>query len=267
MAPETGGYFPGGTVMIDLPHTAVHIEKFARYEFKYLLRVDLFERLVEEVSHFMEYDGFVHQQLNNRYFVRSLYFDNDMASNYHEKIDGVKVRRKFRIRTYDVSPLEDVPIYLEEKGRTIERTYKRRVRIDTSHLSLFYNPQANAQKLLQLYSDTDLVEGFVFSALRKNLAPKVLVDYLRKPFTSEYDAHFRVTFDNTLKALATSTLFPAVDANWILAEAGYTILEVKFNRRIPAWFHKILQAYNMRRLSISKFCKGMEVCHLAQDLS
>jgi len=267
MASQTGGDTAGGAVLIPALNTAVHIEKFARYEFKYLLRADLFERLVEEVSHFMDYDGFVHPQLDNRYFVRSLYFDNDMASNYHEKIDGVKVRRKFRIRTYDVTPQKDVPIYLEEKGRTVERTYKRRISIDARHLPFFYDPQTNAKKLLELYPDTDLVDAFVFSALRKDLAPKVLVDYLRKPFTSEYDAYFRVTFDNTLKALATGSLFPANNANWILAEAGHTILEVKFNRRIPAWFHKILQAYNMRRLSISKFCKGMEVCHLAQDLS
>jgi len=125
--------------------------------------------------------------------------------------------------------------------------------IMTDYLPLFYDPQANGKKLLQLYAGAGLIETFVLNSLRKNLKPRVLVDYLRKPFTSEYDAHFRVTFDSTLKALATASLFPPDDANWNQAETGYTILEVKINRRIPVWFHKILQAYNMRRLSISKF--------------
>ena len=253
--------------MIGQTSPEINIEKFARYEFKYLLRSELFHKLVEEIAHFMEYDGYVHPELNDSYFVRSLYFDDDLATNYYEKIDGIKVRRKFRIRTYEVTAEQEAPIYLEEKGRTIERTYKRRTQIMTDHLPLFYNPQLNSEQILKLYSGADLVESMVFNTLRKNLKPRVLVDYLRKPFTSEYDAHFRVTFDTALKASSVASLFPDSAANWIRAEAGYTILEVKFNRRIPAWFHKILQAYNMRRLSISKFCKGMEVCNLAQDLS
>jgi len=42
-------------------------------------------------------------------------------------------------------------------------------------------------------------------------------------------------------------------------------LEVKFFRRIPPWFHRIIQAYDLRRLSISKFARGMEVCGFAED--
>jgi hypothetical protein len=264
---ETLSNTKGSSQLIGQTSSAINIEKFARYEFKYLLRAELFQRLVEEISHFMEYDGYVHPELNDSYFVRSLYFDDDLASNYYEKIDGVKVRRKFRIRTYEIKAAQETPIYLEEKGRTIERTYKRRTQIMADHLPLFYNPQINGEEILELYSGADLVESMVFNTLRKNLKPRVLVDYIRKPFISEYDAHFRVTFDTALKASSVRSLFPDDCANWIKAEAGYTILEVKFNRRIPSWFHKILQAYNMRRLSISKFCKGMEVCNLAQDLS
>ena len=55
--------------------------------------------------------------------------------------------------------------------------------------------------------------------------------------------------------------------NWTERIAGYTILEVKFNRRIPAWFHRILQAHNMRRFSFSKFVRGMEATGLAINLS
>ena len=47
--------------------------------------------------------------------------------------------------------------------------------------------------------------------------------------------------------------------------AGYTILEMKFFRRFPPWFHKIIQTYNLRRLSISKFSTGMEYCGIAKD--
>ena len=50
-------------------------------------------------------------------------------------------------------------------------------------------------------------------------------------------------------------------------KAGYTILEVKFDRSIPPWFPRIIQNYDMQRLSVSKFVLGMEACNIAHDVS
>jgi hypothetical protein len=79
--------------------------------------------------------------------------------------------------------------------------------------------------------------------------------------------NFRITFDSILLTTATGSLFPSSFQNWTEALAGHTILEVKFNRRIPAWFHRVLQAHNLRRFSISKFVRGMEATGLAINLS
>ena len=242
-------------------------DEFSRYEFKYLLNAEQRSLVEDEIANFMVFDGHVHDELDNSYYVRSLYFDNSDASHYYEKIDGTRVRRKFRIRTYDRKISEGLPIFLEEKGRFIERTFKNRIRLSPEDLQLFYNAEKHDQ-LLGRYPDEDIVERFVFASLRKRITPQVVVDYIRRPYVSNYDLNFRVTFDNALNATCAHTLFPELDiSHWRLAEAGYTILEVKFHRRIPAWFHRIIQSKNMRRLSISKFCKGMEVCGLAVDLS
>ena len=61
-------------------------------------------------------------------------------------------------------------------------------------------------------------------------------------------------------------LFPAGWENWKQSFAGFTILEIKFYRRIPIWFHRIIQAHDLRRVSFSKFCKGMEATDQAVDL-
>lgn len=241
------------------------LQKFARYEFKYILNWERTRVLDGEVSQFMTYDGHICPKLGNRYIVRSLYFDDLHASSYYDKTDGLKTRRKYRLRTYGTAFEPGLPIFLEEKGRHNERTYKLRIAIDPEHLSLFTTPERHAE-LLRLYPDTELVERFVFDAMRRRLVPRVLVDYKRRPFTSEYDMNFRVTLDSELRAAATTTLFPGPATTWHAAVAGYTIVEIKFNRRIPAWFHRILQAHNLRRQSISKFCKGMEITGLATNL-
>jgi len=66
------------------------IQKFSRYEFKYLMTESMASEIEREVSHFMDYDGYVHPEMGNRYTVRSLYFENEQLSNFNEKVDGVK---------------------------------------------------------------------------------------------------------------------------------------------------------------------------------
>jgi SPX domain protein involved in polyphosphate accumulation len=241
------------------------VEDFARYEFKYLLNKFQRDLVEEEIANFMEYDGHVHKELNNSYFVRSLYFDNELSSNFYEKVDGMRTRSKFRIRTYGKEYEDGLPIYLEQKGRSVERTYKHRIKIQKEELELFYDAR-KSDELLKLYPSVDLISRFCYEVVRKNISPKALVDYRRKPYTSSFDMNFRVTFDDNLIAAAAQQpyLFDQLPS-WRQFNSGYTIMEVKFFRRIPPWFHRILQAYNLRRLSISKFARGMEVCGFAKD--
>ena len=238
---------------------------FSRYEFKYVFSGRRREEIEEEVRHFMSYDGHIHPELNDSYYVRSMYFDSPSAVNYYEKTDGIRTRRKFRIRTYGIEPDPDLPIFLEEKGRYNQRTYKNRIAFNPEHLPIFSDPTKH-DRLPGLYPDDALIERFVFDTIRRNLRPRVLVDYKRRPYVSEFDMNFRVTFDSELQAMPTETLFPGPDGGWRASDAGFTILEIKFHRRIPAWFHRTLQAYGMRVRSISKFCRGMEVCGLAKNL-
>ncbi len=241
-------------------------EEFARYEFKYILNEAQCNVIENEVAQFMKYDGFVHPELGDRYIVRSLYFDNRMTTHYFDKIDGIRHRRKFRIRTYSRTPDSLSPIFLEEKGRYVDRTFKTRIPLTSEDVQLFTSPSES--KLVDWkFSDNDLFQRFVYSRARLQTHPIVLVDYERRPYTSTFDLNFRTTFDSHLRATATSKLFPLANKQWFEALAGYTVLEVKFHRRLPAWFHRIIKTHNLRRQSISKFCKGMEICQLAHNLS
>jgi hypothetical protein len=247
---------------MDLVEIDPAIQHFARYEFKYLLPPDIRQQIEEEISQFMYIDGHVDPSLDQVYFVRSLYFETPTRKNYYEKIDGVKTRKKYRLRTYSKT-LPAPIIFLEEKGRYNQRTYKNRVQVEWEHVPIILDPSQH-QQLLELFPSVRLIESFIFDSARQVLSPTVLVDYCRRPYTSSYDTNFRATFDSSLTATSTGLLFPSSGSFEI--ESGSTVLEIKFHRRIPAWFHRLLQAYNLNRLSISKFCKGMEVCGLAKNL-
>jgi hypothetical protein len=241
-----------------------YIEEFSRYEFKYLLDHEMAKAIANDSKKFMKYDGYVHPELQNQYFVRSLYFDNFASSNFFEKVDGIKNRRKYRLRTYSEIFDKSIPIFLEEKGRNNQRTFKKRCVIDAKHYEYFLNKN-KVYDLIDLYKDNDLIKRFVYSVYRKDIKPKVIVDYYRMPLVNKYGLDFRLTFDSNISSKKSTTLFPSSGNSERKCHAGYTILEVKFYRSIPPWFHRIIQNYNLSRLSISKFVLGMEVNRVAHD--
>ncbi len=242
------------------------IENFARYEFKYILTKEISDAIEREVRHFMQYDGYALKDNDNSYHVRSQYYDNNLSTHFFEKVDGMRDRYKCRIRTYGNNNSENNPIFLEKKGRKLERTYKQRYQIDYKHLNLFYQPYEK-ERLLSVYPNVNLIQDFVFDSIRKCTTPKIIVDYVRTPYVSDFDSNFRLTFDRSLTVTQTNECYDIfkLDRAWHKVTAGYTILEVKFFRRFPPWFHRIIQCYNLKRLSISKFSSGMEVCGIAED--
>lgn len=238
-----------------------------RYEFKYLLTKKIANQIEKEANNFMTFDSFVQKSLNNQYFVRSLYYENNLSSNFFEKVDGMKFRRKYRIRTYDTSFKASVPIFFEMKGRNLERTFKKRMKIDYKYLNFFLQKKHH-DKLLNIYPNNQLIRSFVFDAFRKNINPHILVDYTRRPYVNKFGLYFRLTFDKNLFSVLNDKLFcDERNLSWIECKAGLTILEVKFDRSIPAWFHRMIQSYNLKRVSLSKFALGMTTCGVAEETS
>lgn len=238
---------------------------FTRYEFKYLIKNKIADIILNDALNFMEYDQFAIDKKG--YFVRSLYFDNSDYDNFFEKVDGIKHRKKFRIRTYNKTDSKNNPIYLESKGRVEDRVFKKRFKIESSDLKFFYKNK-NIDYLLKKYEKNSLINEYTFDVLRKNIQPKILIDYRRKPLINKHGLYFRLTFDSDLKSSKTNSLFH--NNGFFISnkcKPGYTILEVKFERSIPLWFHRTIQAYDLSRKSISKFVYGVCNSKVRQETS
>ena len=237
-----------------------------RYEFKYFLNLRISNEIKNHVQKFMILDKFANFFPAKNYFVRSIYFDDEFNSNFDEKVDGHRIRKKFRLRYYDKN-FSKSPVYLETKGRNLERTYKRRVKIDMHDFNLI-SKEKSLTSLLTKYPKSPTIQEFVFEYYKKKLKPKVLVDYNREPFINKHGLYFRLTFDQNLKCKNLDKNLKNILINQnLMCKAGYTILEVKFDRSIPLWFHRIIQTYNLRRQSISKFVLGMCYTNLGKETS
>ena len=236
---------------------------FLRFEFKYTLLDHLRTRIEKAISPFMTPDPFAAGQDNQSYIVRSLYYDDLALSSYHQKIDGALLRSKFRLRTYTHNPEESCAAYLEIKGRYDSLVFKHRTGFTSAGGSkAFADCASTTDEVLDTINDSPVAENFRFCVARKKLAPIMLIDYTRRPYFSKYDPEFRLTFDDRLNGLATSQLFPSQLQTRRQLLPGQTVMEVKFKNAIPLWFHRIIMTYGLKRVSISKVCKGIEAFRL-----
>lgn len=234
---------------------------FLRYEFKYILSKDLRNEIENELSHFMEFDPFVKKVENNKYFVRSLYFDDPFDSFYHEKIDGLLHRTKFRLRTYSYKYDLKTPIFLEIKGRHNNFVFKHRTNLKNNDYARFIKKIKHDQGNMEFFNnhkEDKIFNQFIYDFYKKKIKPCIIIDYKRRPYISKYDYNFRLTFDEEIKAYKSNELFPKNAKLKRNVFPTYTILEIKFPKHIPAWFLRIIKTYELNRYSFSKYCKGKE---------
>lgn len=241
---------------------------FLRYEFKYFISSKISNEIFNQSLNFMKIDNFALKNKNKGYLVRSLYFDNDQYNNFFEKVDGIKIRKKFRLRSYDKYSASKYPVFLEMKGRALDRIIKKRVLLDKNDIN-YFETLKNLDELNNKYKNTNLIKEFIYDVKRKNIKPKIVIDYNRKPLVNKFGLYFRLTFDSDLVTSKTGYLFENPKKFYLPLpyKPGNTILEVKFERSIPAWFHRIIQSYNLNRRSISKFVLGVCNCNIREETS
>lgn len=235
-------------------------QSFGRFEFKYIIPARLSALLEAELRDFMEVDPFCRTRPEQSYLVRSLYFDAPDYSCYYEKIDGMLDRQKFRLRTYDEPGSS--PCYLELKGRQNHFSYKHRIPIDARLRDLI---ESGSWSTLAAAGGPAVLDCFAVSACRRNLGPRVVVEYRRRPYISRRDYRFRVTFDYELRGIAANKLDRA-SGRTAAVLPGHTVLEIKFEHAVPAWFQRLIAAYELRRVSISKYCRAAEALTLVRNL-
>ena len=179
---------------------------FLRYEFKYFINSKISKEIFDQSLNFMKIDDFALNNKNKRYLVRSLYFDNDQYHNFFEKVDGIKSRKKFRLRSYDKDLTSKNPVFLEMKGRALDRIIKKRLMIDKKDIK-YFETLKNLDELHNKYKDSSLIKEFIYDVKKKNIKPKILIDYNRRPLINRFGLYFRLTFDSDLDTSKTSYLF------------------------------------------------------------
>lgn len=182
---------------------------------------------------------------DGKYEICSLYFDNLYDKALREKVDGVNIREKFRIRYYN----KDTSFLKLEKKSKVNALCQKLSAVLT---------RDQAEAILKgdyawmIDSGIPLVKELYVKMAQQGLRPKTIVAYEREPFVFS-PGNVRVTLDYNIRTGMQCIDF--LDAHTVLIPTGNAsvILEVKWDEFLPDIIRDIVQMKNCRAASFSKY--------------
>ncbi|MCP4546236.1 MAG: polyphosphate polymerase domain-containing protein [bacterium] len=234
-------------------------ENYHRYELKYYLPKTDKETIRNLIAPWVVHDRHSEIMSDKCYTVRSIYFDTDDLLYYFEKMDSVNVRKKLRVRTYNLSE-NKAPAFLEIKRKVGRRGFKERVMLPLELVDPALNGKHSSEVLGDRpFVDRKVLDRFKFNMKVKYLQPVVLVTYEREAFIGIENDRIRVTFDQNIRSLANPNLNQVFEEQELRQfEDENFVLEMKFDNRMPRWMAQVIRMLNLRSESYSKYCHAID---------
>ena len=164
--------------------------------------------------------------IDGQYMIRSLYFDNLDDKALREKIDGVNMREKFRIRLYNCDPSV---IHLEKKSKRNGLGTKYSADLSAEEAQRIVDGELD----WMLDSGWPLVRELYCKMRYQGMRPRTIVDYTREPFIYR-PGNVRVTLDYDIRTGLDCTDFLNPEAVTLPAGDAPIILEVKWDEYLPS---------------------------------
>ena len=183
--------------------------------------------------------------VNGKYEIRSLYFDNLQDKALLEKINGVNMREKFRVRYYNG---DTSFILLEKKSKINGMCRKEHTQLSEDETQAISD--CNMDMLRK--SVKPLVRELYLKMQTQGLQPKTIVDYTREAFVYT-PGNVRVTLDYNIRTGITGTDFLKNDCVTIPAGNAPVILEVKWDEFLPSIIRDIVQLNGRHSSAFSKY--------------
>ena len=230
------------------------IKRFNRYELKYIVKIDKAERIMADLESFTEPDAYGGLR---GYPLVSLYYDSPGYDFFWAKIEGIKFRRKLRIRIYPKDPIESTAYGMVEIKQRINRTVqKRRLKLpldEAEQLCRGITPQRDLDPM-----DRQVASEVQYMASAMHLCPTCITAYHRKAFVGGfYDAGLRITFDTNVAYRVHGLTVNLSAVNHLVLPLEWSIMEIKANDAVPDWVTSLLARHECQLQRVSKYCAGI----------
>lgn len=228
-----------------------------REEKKYVITRDTYYKLRHQLSQVLnrdfhsEHSKFEHRK-GEGYTIRSLYFDSIDDRDYWEKLEGIEVRRKCRLRTYMNDPSFCMLELKKKQGQYQKKTSLRLTREQGERLI-----QGDYSMLLDINNSFSLdcyqlMTQYVYR-------PMSVVTYEREAFVAK-ENKIRITFDQYIRGSESNfDIFSKVLPEIPFFDPYYIVLEVKYSGFLLQYIKDLLVELEKEQLSVSKYCLSRTV--------
>jgi len=220
-----------------------------RQEKKYLINLEQYYHLSRQFSKLLTEDK---HSSGDGYLVRSLYFDQLDDNDFEEKIDGLEVRKKIRLRNYGENS-QSAKLEMKQKQGVLQK--KRSLTLSKEQSQRLVKGDYSAL----LESDSSFA-GECFGLMHMQCyRPKAVVSYMRKGFTAD-ENDIRITFDHHIKGTESNfDIFSNDLVENMIFDPFLVVMEVKFNGFLLSYIKDIISEVNASELAVSKYCLGRTV--------
>lgn len=182
---------------------------------------------------------------DGQYKIRSLYFDSLDDKALWEKLDGISVREKYRIRYYNG----------DKSLIHLERKYKCGG-LGDKDFTVITEEQAQRIAKGEIHwmaeSRDTVILGFYTRLRSQGLSAKVIVDYTRVPFVYA-PGNVRVTLDYDIRTALRCTDFLNPNCPTVPVPGSPCILEVKWDSFLPDVIRHAVQLEDRHATAYSKY--------------
>lgn len=215
-----------------------------RHENKYYMNLPDYYGLVSRLRCLLKPDEFSDE--NGRYYIRSLYFDNEEDQMLAEKQNGVGRREKFRFRFYNTDCEE---VKLEKKTKINGLCNKQSMMLSKKECERILNGEL---EWMVTRRDRLLVELYAKMRFQK-LRPKTVSSYIREAYVYG-PGNVRITIDSQMRTGIHSKEFFAPDLQDVeFYGTEMLLLEVKYDEYLPEAVRMLLSTGTLQRISFSKY--------------
>ena len=181
--------------------------------------------------------------------INNIYFDDIEMHAFHDNLEGITNRRKFRIRWYgnDIYGLIHKPV-LEIKIRNNSVGMKEKYSLPPISL----NNKTSHLDIREILLKSNIPSIRKEELMR--LSPKLVNGYSRKYLISS-DKKYRLTLDNDLFYIKSNQR--KIFSNYKITNTKSTVMEIKYNRDDDDKISKLTSQFDFRLTKNSKYVNGV----------
>ena len=213
---------------------------FQRYEKKYLLNPEQYQKIRAGLAPYMEADE------HGRYTICNLYYDTPDFQLIRASLDKPVYKEKLRMRSYGV-PADGDSVFVELKKKYKGVVYKRRTVLEAGEALDYLAGRCSPRAKDQICREIDWFLG------RYHPVPQVFIAYDREALAGLEDRVLRVTCDIDLRWRDTALDLRSGDGGERITSRDQILMEIKIPGSAPVWLSRLLSENSVFPTSFSKY--------------